>query len=53
MLCIKYIFSTRFRLLLGFDFTVACVTHGPMECVQVGSIESLGLDGRISWSIDR
>jgi hypothetical protein len=38
---------------LVFDFTVACVILGLMECVKEGSIESLGLDGRIDWSVDR
>jgi len=53
MFCIKYFFSAKFRLLLGFDFTVACVILGPMEWVNEGLIDSLGLDGRIDWSVDR
>jgi hypothetical protein len=40
-------FSKKFKLLLGFDFTVACVILGPMEWVKEESIESLGLDGSI------
>ena len=52
MLCIKYIFSAKFRLLLGFDFIVACVILGPMEWVKEGSTENLGLDSRIDRSID-
>jgi len=40
-------FYARCRLLLVFDFTVACVIHGSMEWVTEGSIGNLGLDSMI------
>jgi len=37
-------FSARFRLLLGFDFTVSCIILlGPMEWVKRDRLKALGL----------